>query len=152
MNSKVNIKPENLHWIVDKEKRKVVCYMEGTEDMFINFVYDNSDVLSVLVYKNLFEGNPSEFKMNNRFVGIATCAPEDEWDENYGRLLAYHRLRNKISASFFKRGNTFANYVDKHLDRFLSTINDYGAKLYKNSVRREKILALNDEEGMEEEE
>lgn len=143
MNNKVNINPDDVKFVVDEENRKVICYIEGVEDLFIDFVENNSP-LSRMFTRYGYDKNYRALKIKNRYVGVATCAPDDEWNEEYGRRLAYHKMRAKINSSFFKRGNLFANMIDEYLNRFCDTINLYGDKLYRNTKRREEILGLNE--------
>lgn len=124
-------------FFVNKEKRRVVCRINGTKYNFINF-------LSALPEANFFdffrEGIGEKLPMPNSFIGIATCSPDDEWDEELGKKIAYHRAKNNMNRSFFKRVNTFFNALDTRLDRLAETFDKYGEKLSKAADHREKEI------------
>lgn len=86
-----------IKYVVNKEKRTVVAYMDGCEDdvllklkaggfcaMFDNWALRNT---------NLTHWN--DYKINHCYHDKAVCAEEDEWDEEYGKTLARNRMLQK---------------------------------------------------------
>lgn len=140
---KLNISSKDCKYIVDKNKRKVICIIDNTSDMFVDFMFRN---FRVFFSDNGFWGSKhfeNKLRMPRRFVGVATCSDTDEWNEETGRLLAYSRAKDNLNKSFFKRANLYVNTIDKEIDRATETLNILGQKLTNNTARRhEKIASL----------
>lgn len=144
MKYKFNVKPEDCRYIVNEEKRKVVCLIENTKYSFLNFANDNfivsPDSLSgpwgTMTLPNLHD----RLVMPNRFCGVATCSKEDEWNEETGKLIAYSRAKDNLNKSFFKRANFFINTVDKHINDAVDVLNILGQKLETSTERRHKKI------------
>lgn len=135
---KHSIRKEDVKFVVDKEKRTVVCYVEGTQDMFQDFFEDNAANGLWMPYELR-----KEVLMPDRFIGKAVCSVDDEWDEEKGKLIAYHRMKGLLNKAFFRAANTYFNSMDKFLDEFGEIVNAYGEKLYHNTERRKaKIKEL----------
>ena len=148
---KLNISPADCRYIVDKNKKKVVCIIDETEHLFLDFVYSNFDVkLEDFGDAHFYVHNynfTKKFLMPRRFVGIATCSETDEWDEETGKLIAYSRAKDNLNKSFFKRANLYINSLDREIDRATEVLNILGQKLTTNTTRRhEKIASLIGEE------
>lgn len=135
---KHSIRKEDVTYIVRPEQKKVIAYIEGTQWMFIDFVDENYPGAPIFC---LDESLEDKLKMPARFVGISTCGPDDVWDENIGRLIAFDRLKNNLNKSFFKRANTFVAEMEKRLDIFCERVNSYGEKLEYNMNRRMAVIA-----------
>ena len=144
---KHSIRKEDVKYVVNPEQRKVVAYIEGTKNMFTDFLEENYPYYDYPIW-----GDPIREKlaMPNRFCGISTCGPDDEWNEDTGRLIAFDRMKDSLNKSFFKRANTYVNEMEKRLDLFCDRTNAYGQKLEYNTNRRkaliEKILGSDTEE------
>lgn len=99
-------------YIVNKEKRTVVCIITTYEDR-INRLYkyglENYDVFKMF-------GGVKVYK------GIAKCAPEDEWDETYGKRLAEYRA---CKAREVDVNNALKDYIKKIRKR-LDNLEKYG--------------------------
>lgn len=146
---KHSIRKEDVTYVVRPEQKKVIAYIEGTQWMFTDFVNENHPSAPMLWCDKLFE---DKLKMPNKFVGVATCGPDDVWDENVGRLIAFDRMKDNLNKSFFKRANTFVAEMEKRLDTFCDRVNAYGMKLETNMNRRKEIInkVLGEEETTEE--
>lgn len=130
-----SIRKEDVRFVVNEEKRTVICYIEGTKQMFFEFVRNN------LPIEDTYEMNWNRLVMPNRFVGKAVCSVDDEWDEQKGRLLAYDRMKNEINASFQRAAQYFISWYDKKLNECVNILNNYGDKLQHNKVRRQNVIA-----------
>ena len=102
------VSKEDVVYIVDEKKRKVVAYVEGTKYELIDFIRQNKGILP----DEPFFGNANRklyeaLYLPNKFVGIATCSPDDEWNPEIGKLIAYHRMKTNMSKSFFKHAETY---------------------------------------------
>ena len=146
---KHNIRKEDVTYVVQSEQKKVIAYIEDTEWMFFKFVNENYPST-----RNCWcdSSLAAKLKMPNKFVGVATCGPDDVWDENVGRLIAFDRMKDNLNKSFFKRANTFVAEMEKRLDIFCDRVNGYGMKLETNMNRRKEIInkILGEEETTEE--
>ena len=135
---KHSIRKEDVTYVVRPEQKKVIAYIEGTQWMFIDFVNENYPNASMFWCGEPFE---DKLKMPNKFIGVATCGPDDVWDENVGRLIAFDRMKDNLNKSFFKRANTFVAEMEKRLDIFCERVNGYGEKLEYNMNRRKAVIA-----------
>lgn len=98
-------------FIVNEEKRTVVCIITTVDDMADRLAkygladdqYD--DIEDVRIYK-----------------GIAKCCPQDTWDESYGKKLAEWRAARKRKTDI---NNEISNYIVSMYER-LDTLDIYG--------------------------
>ena len=134
---KHSIRKEDVTYVVRPEQKKVIAYIEGTQWMFTDFVNENYPSAPIFWCDEPLE---DKLKMPNKFVGVATCGPDDVWDENVGRLIAFDRMKDNLNKSFFKRANTFVAEMEKRLDIFCDRVNGYGMKLETNMNRRKEII------------
>lgn len=127
------VSKEDVVYIVDEKKRKVVAYVEGTKYELVNFISENKGILP-----NWFDLPKLHNKllMPDKFIGIATCSPDDEWNPEIGKLIAYHRMKTNMSKSFFKHAETYYKLMLKKVDETVDLINIYGNKLTANYKRR----------------
>ena len=127
------VSKEDVVYIVDEKKRKVVAYVEGTKYELINFISENKGILP-----DWFDMPKLHNKllMPDKFIGIATCSPDDEWNPEIGKLIAYHRMKTNMSKSFFKHAETYYKLMLKKVNETVDLINVYGNKLTANYKRR----------------
>lgn len=135
---KHSIRKEDVTYVVRPEQKKVIAFIEGTKWMFCDFVRENYPHYE---FQWCDEPLESKLEMPNKFIGVATCGPDDVWDENVGRLIAFDRMKENLNKSFFKRANTFVAEMEKRLDLFCERTNAYGMKLEANMNRRKEIIA-----------
>lgn len=141
---KINITKDKARFIVNEDARKVVCIIDHTSDLFISYADRN---LKIVPDCDHVWGESSrlypKLKMPNKFIGIASCNPEDEFSVETGKLIAFSRAKDKIHNSFFKRANTYINTLDDWLNQAAESINRYGDKIGINTERRhQKIIDL----------
>lgn len=145
MKHKFNVRPSDCRYIVNKEKRTIVCLIEHTEYMFTDFAEANFDIPYDCLVR-CWNGKPSrnqfhkKLYMPKRFWGIATCAEDDEWDEEKGKFLAFSRAKNKLNNSFFKRAQLYIDTFDKSLNDSILILNNLGNKLTVNADRRQERI------------
>ena len=127
------VSKEDVVYIVDEKKRKVVSYVEGTKYELVNFISENKGILP-----DWFDMPKLHDKLllPNKFIGIATCSPDDEWNPEIGKLIAYHRMKTNMSKSFFKHAETYYRLMLKKINETVDLINIYGNKLTANYKRR----------------
>lgn len=133
---KINVKPtsNNVRFIVQPERRKIVCVISNARNYLEDFIdlWQNDWDAPWKVKKIL--------TMPDRFVGVATCDENDEWNEEIGKAIAFSRAKYKLHNSFFKRANTFVNECDRALTKLITSLNDYGEHLSMNADKREKWI------------
>ena len=134
---------EDCEFYVNEDKRTVVCVLEGTKDMFENFAWKRLYIDSSSCFYRWRDNDrmQSGVEMPDRFVGIAHCAEEDEWNEALGRKIAYMRLREKVYRSFFKHANFYINTLDEYLNRSVDEINLIGMKIGAEMDNRNEYIA-----------
>lgn len=141
---KINISKDNARFIVNEDARKVVCIIDHTRDLFLDYANKN---LRILPDCDALWGSRHgsrlypKLKMPDKFIGIATCSPDDEFSVENGKLIAFSRAKDKIHTSFFKRANTYVNTIDNWLSDAVESINSYGAKVEANTKRRHNKIA-----------
>jgi hypothetical protein len=100
--------------------------------MLVNFIKEHANFSDLSLYDaiNFWDGKWYEsLCMPYSFMGKATCAEEDEWNEELGRKIAFSRAKDKCYKSFFKRANRFVQAIDNRLGDMITLFNDFGMKL-----------------------
>ena len=139
---KINIRKDMARFIVNEEKRKVICILEDTENIFLVFAEQNLPLSPVCDTLNIIDSKLyKRLLMPKRFVGIATCNPKDKFSVETGKLIAFSNAKDKLQNSFFKRADYYVNTIDTWLDKAIENINNYGAKITKNTLRRHNKIA-----------
>lgn len=123
------IKMSDCRFYVDEEARTIICVIPNTKNMVNDFIWDHFQWSDVNMSDALDYHLRRQIKMPKSFMGKAVCAPEDEWDEELGRMLAFSRAKDKCYKSFFKRANMFVQTVDRRLGDMIEAFNDFGMKL-----------------------
>lgn len=139
------IKMSDCKFYMNPEAQTVVCVIPNTKYMVLDFIRDNFIFSDIDIYDSInFEGErlTEALKMPNSFVGKARCVPEDEWNEELGKMIAYSRAKDKCYKSFFKRANMFVQTVDRRLGDMIEMFNDFGLKL---DAKKEALEAKIDE-------
>lgn len=153
------IKMSDCRFYVNEAERTVVCVIpqfveDGprhnfTCDMVLDFIYDNFSFREVDFHYALERAFENELKMPSSFIGKAVCAPDDEWNEETGKLIAFARAKDKCYKSFFKRANHFVQTIDRRLGDMIEQFNDFGIKLEDKRIGLEQ--KINEKIGTEEE-
>lgn len=130
---------QKCKYIVQPEKRKVICILNDTSRMFLDYAAYNLpvDIGGIWGDRNL----ERKLQMPARFVGVATCSSEDEFNEEIGRRIAYSRAKNKANTSFFKRANLFIDLCDEKLDEAAYKLNQLGYHMSKSAEHRDEVIA-----------
>ena len=142
-----HLEPEDCKFVVDKANQRVICYLEGTQYMFEDFCNMNSRVTTTCDYDYNWRNNVNaensfvtKLRMPNKFVAVAKCNPEDTWDEQIGRAVAFSRLKDKVVKSFFKRAYTYFHFIEKTLDNFENKLTTLQEDLANNKEKREQYI------------
>lgn len=142
---KFNVKPSDCKFVVNKDKKTIVCVYEGCKNDFVRFIEENSTLqLPIWTYvghrSNAARTLYRKLTMPDRFTGIAVCGENDEWNEEAGKLIAFSRMKDKLNQSFFKRANTYVSTIDKWMDETVDTLNKLGKKLEVNQNKRHERI------------
>lgn len=139
-----NVCMKDCNFAINKEKRTIVCWLNGTENFFNEFLCEN--------YGNFqWYLDFSKYKMNNRFTGTAYCSEEDEWDEEIGKRLAFYRMKRKLLDSFYNKVRAFFDDEEEMLDNFEDVCLAYKTKVESSMARQmNKIVNLGGIDGYKE--
>lgn len=127
----------------EKDKRKkVICIINHTSGLFHDFVERNLPLSCAPDTYNIFSDSRiwHETYMPDKFVGVAICSENDEYNPEIGRMIAFSRAKDNLHKSFFKRATTYINTIDSLLEESLNIINAYGEKLSVNSAKRHNYI------------
>lgn len=141
---KFNISMEDAKFIVNEDNHVVVCVIENTKRLFIDFANKNFHIGTDLGFLSTWDKSYPDFQdklyMPNKFVGVAKCSPDDEWDENIGRIIAFSRAKDNLLKSFFKRAQFYVTSIEDWLDDAVEILNNLGNKLTNNSDHRHAYI------------
>lgn len=126
----------DVTFYVNEEKRIVVCkYKWGLDGWRVIYGLTNKYVTDVL-NQSLLLNTPSE-TLNNinpeQIVAKAVCSPDDTFDVNIGKAIAYHRLERKLLKFFVQHTLERSNSLKKISDSLTDKINNLDTKLEKIS-------------------
>ena len=76
-------------YFIDKEKRTIVCKITGCANIA------RTRLNKLAPHFDHYGDDYENFLIPNEFVGVAKCAPEDEWNEEFGMKLALNRAKRK---------------------------------------------------------
>lgn len=101
----------DIEFKVFKDKGVVVCKLYDCETIAIRRINKYTRI-SCYSY-NRFDND----LINDVYVGVARCAPEDTFDEEYGKKLALARAKAKRGKAVNNALYAFINDVKKDLER-----------------------------------
>ena len=106
------IKMSDCRFYVNEAEHVVVCVIPHTRRMVDDFIREHFSFNDVDFWYAL---DVDKVRMPDSFMGKAVCAPEDEWDEELGKMIAFSKAKDKCYKSFFKRANTFIQMVVRQM-------------------------------------
>ena len=132
----INVTQHNCHFIVKPEARKVICILQVDPMLLERYIKDADNTYLFSWDKRLRE----RAKLPYRYVGIASCATEDTWNEDTGKLIAYHKAKTKFCHTFFRVANNVFDYFDSVLNDIMDSCNALGGVWNRNlGAVQEKI-------------
>ena len=130
---KLDVKPNDCKFIVNKEKGKVVCIIPDTDMMFFEYIDEADNYSWYPIASDIMKAKEIlMLQMPKSFRGVATCASTDTFNEELGKQLAFYRAKTKLVNSFFKRTRAFIDTMDNRLNRLVDEVNNYGEKVDRN--------------------
>lgn len=121
------IKMKDCRFYVNEAERVIVCVIPHTRRMVSDFIQQHFSFGDVDFWYALEDVD--KVRMPDSFMGKAVCSPDDEWNEELGKMIAFSKAKDKCYKSFFKRANTFVQMVDRRLGDMIDSFNDFGMKL-----------------------
>lgn len=141
------IKMSECKFYVDEEAKTVVCVIPNTKDMLMRFIKDHFRWGDFDIWDGITWRLDYDLCLPNSFMGKAVCSPDDEWNEELGKMIAFSRAKNKCYQSFFKRANKLVQVIDQRLGDMITLFNDFGMKLEtKKETLEAKIEELTQKE------
>lgn len=123
------IKMSDCRFYVDEEARVIICVIPDTKELIRNFIQEHFRFPDIDIWASLMWKYEKTLNLPRSFMGKAVCAPEDEWNEDLGKMIAFSRAKNKVYTSFFKRANNLVQTFDRRLGNMITMFNDFGLKL-----------------------
>jgi len=103
---KIHIGKEDCKFYINKEKKVTVCVINIVNNRHIQFAAH--DFLAELEYDGIKIWPQIKSKLLTSYVGIAKCSPQDEWNEEIGRKIAFARAKIAFYKDFFR---AFREYI-----------------------------------------
>ena len=115
-----------VKYLINEKKGIVTAWFEDGDlskrELMENELYGmirnrcNNDRLYLVLYSSdVVEQFMNRYSDDRSFVGIAQCSPEDTFDKEVGKKIAFDRLREKEHRMISK----FTFFVMEFLDRFI---------------------------------
>ena len=139
---KINVSKKNCKFYVDKEARTVVCVIPDTRFTFVRFIEKNMDAYQIALS---FPYPYNDYYFPSSISAKAKCAPEDEWDEEFGRELAYQRAKEKFYRYFFNYAEKYLNFCVNQLIKCIRVFDDVQTRIEKNMAGNWDASEDNDE-------
>lgn len=119
-----------VKYVVLPEMRMVKCFLTDTQNIA------NDTLLDVDENMATSEVYHPRYKMPNQYLGVAHCNPNDEWNPELGKQIAYNKARAKLDRSLFKRLQLYVDRCDKHYNDVVNSINVLGRRLSQSHDHR----------------
>ena len=143
---KIKIREQDCRFIVKRDEKVVVCILPKTKFLFIDFINLN---LPNFITDEIYE---KRLELKNYYVGVAKCSPEDEFNEEIGRRVAFAKLKEKLRAAFYRRADyyiqTYDNFMEKQVQNIDELLDKWTGEIeherkniedyFNNAIREEK--------------
>lgn len=124
--SNINIRFNNCQFYINEEKRKTTCVIRlseyALEDFLDNMLNNEHYLINLAAFKKEYIST-----MPTVYVGVATCAPEDKWNEEYGKQMAFYKAKKCLFSTFFRHINKCFNFIDKKMNEAEARCDAIGA-------------------------
>lgn len=101
---------KDIKWVVDKEHRVIVCMLMNCGDIACK---------RIRKYCGSYPYHYDRYIINDKYVGMARCAPDDKWNEEYGKALALKRAKRKRGVAANLAVIRYYNQAKHDLDSLL---------------------------------
>lgn len=117
-------------YYVNKEKKTVVCRLVSCSDV----------AMEKLVKRGYHPIEVGDVVIPDEFIGKSVCSATDEFDEEFGKALAYQRACIKMNAIAISAMKTFAANVESFYTSFMNDIKAVTRKLEDGSAARKNSI------------
>ncbi len=120
---------EDIRYIVNKNRRAVVCIITGCKYL-----------ASYRLYKYIPDWSKrysDDCCIPDKYVGVAKCAPEDTWDEEFGKKLAFFKARKKRNRAINKAIEKQIKEIEKQVNN-LKTLGIHPEPVWEEDYARSK--------------
>lgn len=104
--------PHKIKYSIHKKNGVVVATMSDCEADAVNKF--GANVQTVMIPR--INPKDNRFIMPHKFVGVARCSKNDEFDEKTGMKIAKQRLMQKYVASLNRHTSNLVEYYTQYLD------------------------------------
>ena len=132
----LNIRAKDCQYTVYPERRLVMCTIPNTTYTFIDDVTNEG----MRVFINFNKKWEKRLKMPDQFVGVSMCHPDDKFDVEIGKQIAYNHARDRFNRSYYTRAQAFINLLDNYTNKCEEQYNDVGRKLSVAAQYRHKRI------------
>ena len=131
---KISVSQNDCNYIVDKENRRIICIYRPPCRIVVSYI--NATCPYVFMPERLYES----MTLKSYYRGIAVCAEGDEWDEDFGKLVAFNKVREKYYNAVWRRVNRFFNWLDDSTNESARQFDYMGDKWGKSIDMTEKLI------------
>ena len=121
------IKMTDCKFYIDRDARTIVCVYDQARNAVIEFMAKKMDDIKGLML--VADKDWEKIKMPKVFKGKAVCAPEDLWDEELGKKIAFKKMVDKFYKSFFRHATTVVETTDYRLNQMVNIFGEFGEKI-----------------------
>ena len=114
---------KRVNYISDQNNGVVVAEIDNCFDDAED-VINKKFISSVTSGFSLWNTHRSKFDMNRKYKAVAKLHPEDEWDEQRGKIIACDRLTETYHNSMSKRLALYAEDFRKIADNIEQYLNE----------------------------
>lgn len=140
----LNFKQKDCRFIVNEEKRTVVCLLERKRFSVTIDEYLQSkdiDAFNGIRSFNRARALQNTLRLPRRVSAKAVCLPEDKFDVELGKLIAFHKLKAKVLQMYNKRITYVTKYIMHMYDDMEDDFNKFYDKMYAEAERREVAIS-----------
>ncbi len=143
------VKQSDCKFYVNEKERTIACVIDHLDDIPIKELMHTFYVETITKHDKppiSFFHNKNWYDMcvlKNSYSGVAKCSPEDEWNEETGKLIAFSRAKNALYVDFFQHANTIIQKIDSIFTSQIEDFNRFGEALgnSKASLKRRIDMA-----------
>ncbi len=132
----LNIKAKDCQYTIYPERKMVVCTIPNTTYCFLDDINDEG----VRLFMQMRPRRERRLKMPDYFIGVAVCSPDDEFNVEIGKQVAYSHARDKFNRSYYKRAQALINILDETANHLEELYNSVGDKLARGAIYRHKHI------------
>ena len=131
---RINIKMKDCAFTIDRAHRRVICVIKISKSIAFDYLNNIESMLSMTIPDEV----ASRMYLPPSIVGIATCAEEDEWDEEIGKRVAYNKAKLNFVSKLYFAFNVYFSFANKTLGELAATCDILGSRMSANIIRSQQ--------------